>query len=173
MPSVNRLLKEKTQGIILLLTLLISFIIAFALSVELLNTRLNEKNVASSKQYNQLFYTVERKMHYLINNNAINIPQSCFVPASNPNDYPQKLTQKKLTACIQAIGTIILNYVIEDLGHNLLEKVHFYRITILGENQQKHQLVLQAVYALPENNTRKIISAERQSWRICPVYADK
>lgn len=166
------LVNKKEKGIALLLSLLISFIIAFALSVELLNIRLNEKTIASTRQYDQLFYTVEKKMQYWMNDERFY--NGCLVFSSNPNDYPERLLQKNISSCSQNSEGISLNYVVEDLGlmfcsaQNKDKNAHFYRMSILGQNEQHRNFLLQVVYAVPEIGA--VTSCQgQQSWRIVPI----
>ncbi len=180
--------KNCDKGITLLLSLLISFIVAFALAVELLNIRLNEKNIGLTRQQDQLFYSIEKKM-----NDWINDPYfyaDCLYPVNNlsdPNKYPDQLLQKIISGCVLQEKNILLNAVTEDLGFmpcinidkivetkKVSQAAHFYRMSVYGENSKKSHLILQMVFAVPEINTLdtcpsenfKVIDKGRQSWRI-------
>lgn len=159
--------KSREQGIVLLLSLLISFIIAFALSVELLNTYLNKKNYALNQQQNELFYTLEKnKMWGKI------YKESCLFTATFPNDYPLKLREKQIEGCTKKVDNITLHAVTEDLG--IHECYHWYRFTLLGEDLHSNQMELQTVFTTPEtrfwnlckDKTSSAVGNGQQSWRI-------
>lgn len=154
--------KSKSEtGIVLLLSLLISFIIAFALAVELLNTTLNKKNFSVNQQRDALFYTIEQNREWGMVKGLIQ-SSNCFFLASTPNDYPEKLKEKQIVGCTKKVDNITLYAVVEDLGVFSDLDIHWYRLTILGEDSQAHDLVLQTVFT--ESKTRLIM--EQQSWRI-------
>lgn len=166
--------KKSEKGIALLLSLLMSFIIAFALSIELLNTRLNKKSFALNLQQNVLFYTIEKNIPWslsLIKTMQINKTTTCFFSESYPDDLPKQLDDKKISGCTKQVGNVMLGVAIEDLG--FVACMHAYRLSILGEDLQGNKIIMQIIEALPENNVKNcqkssdfIINSGRQSWRI-------
>jgi hypothetical protein len=175
----NKNTQEK--GIALLLCLLMSFVIAFSLMVELLNGRLEEKNIALMRQENQLLYNIENHMLNWIKNSD-GYKHSLF-SVNTPNYYPEQLLQKNIVGYMEQKNNIQMNAITEDLGflpcmkiqtEKVLQDVHFYRMSVLGENSSGLFYLLQTVFAVPEINTLdtcpdklfKKIQAGKQSWRI-------
>lgn len=175
----NKNTQEK--GIALLLCLLMSFVIAFSLMVELLNGRLEEKNIALMRQENQLLYNIENHMLNWIKNS--DEYQHYLFSANTPNYYPEQLLQKNIVGYMEQKNNIQMNAITEDLGflpcmkiqtEKVLQDVHFYRMSVLGENSSGLFYLLQTVFAVPEINTLdtcpdklfKKIQAGKQSWRI-------
>jgi hypothetical protein len=163
--------KNSERGIALLLSLLISMIMAFALSIELLNTQLNKKSFALNLQHDVLFYTVEKNIDWGIK--LSQTTSSCLVSASYPNAYPQQLANKQISGCNKQAGDIMLNAVTEDLG--VVSCMHIYRLTILGENSQNNKIIIQTIEAIPDITPNcqpqngLIIKPGRQSWRMVPT----
>jgi hypothetical protein len=162
--------KTIDEGIVLLLSLLISFIIAFALSVELLSTRLNKKSLALNRQHDTLFYALESNREWGIQQGLTQ--ESCLFLASFPDDYPLRLKTKKIIGCTKKTGDITLHTVTEDLG--VYGCHHWYRLTLLGEDAQTHQMLMQTVFTQPEGGLVNVsknsgfngIGVGQQSWRI-------
>lgn len=148
---------ENDEGIILLMSLLISFLVALFISAELLQMHLNEKNMTTIRAYDQLFYTVEKNLEHW-------------------GAESQDITQ----------GNILLHKTVIDLGIMpcviIQQKpAHFYRLTVSGTNLLgvAHTLTMESVYAVSEKNSviinicptedYHIIQEGRQSWRIVPL----
>ncbi len=155
--------RQKSSGMILLLSLLMSFILAFALSIELLNTRLNRKNFSLNLQRNELFYAVEKNKLWALNtlNSGLH-DDFCFFSESFPDDYAQQLRQKKLLGCTKKINNITLHAVVEDM--KVISYRHIYRVSLFGEDSRNNQLTLQTVVAVHDKTTQQM------SWRMVPNF---
>lgn len=161
----------------LLLSLLMGLLVVFALGAEWLNIHLNEKNLATIRQHDALFYTVDHYAQQILTTDFT----SCLLNAStDPNHYPQELPTHSF--CTAQTEHISLNYAIEDLGPVPCyfiddNNAHFYRVTVLGKSHWDSLLTLQIIYATPENNTSILcertetyaIQTGIQSWRIVPT----
>ncbi len=163
--------KRTEQGITLLLSLLISFIMTFALSVELLNTRLNKKTLALEYQHDRLFYILEQNRKWGIQQGQVQ-STTCLFSAWEPNDYPIKLKSKQIKGCMKEIGDITLHAVTEDVG--IFSCHHWYRLTMLGEDKLRHHLIIQMMFTIPERALngvcKNVLSYSngigQQSWRV-------
>jgi Tfp pilus assembly protein PilX len=160
---------KKQQGIVLLLSLLISFILATFMYVELMHLQLNRKSFAANQKNDTLFYAVEKNKTWGITE-GLRSSSPCYFPATSPNDYPLTLKNKQILGCLKTMDNITLHAVTENLG--VIECEHWYRLNLLGEflgeSAQNHQVILQIVLTQPEisQTCQKKLDGGQQSWRI-------
>jgi|GEM_PF-4248998 len=153
---------KQQKGMILIVSLLISFVVALLITVELSNLNLSVKGLSEIKTQKQLFYTVEKKLLFYISYPEVN----CLVSAENANTFPEFLHNAAIPGCqAYSENNIEVRYAIEDLGENACliietQLARLYRITVYGHytGWQGSEISLQGIYS--EKSQHSINSAD-------------